>query len=65
MGTARELLVADEPQIRLVNEGRGAQAVAGGFRDHARVSELPQLVVDERQQIGGSLAIPGGRCVQE
>ena len=31
----------------------------GGFGRHARGGELPQLVVDEREQLGGGLAVAG------
>ena len=44
-----ELLVADQPQVRLVDEGGGDEGVAGGFGGHARGGQLPQLVVHERQ----------------
>jgi hypothetical protein len=43
------VLVADQPQVGLVNEGGGIKGVAGGFGRHARCGKLLQFVVDERQ----------------
>src|SRR6516164_3785344 len=56
-----ELLVTDETQVRLVDQGGGVKGVAGRFGGQARGGEPAQLVVDEGQKIGGSLAVaPGG-----
>ena len=52
-----EVLVADETQVRLVDQGGGVQGVPGILRGHPRGSELPQLVVDQRQQLLGRLAV--------
>jgi hypothetical protein len=60
-----ELLVANERQIRFVDEGSGVEGVAGGFSGHARGREHAQLVVDEREQVGGRLAVTGGCGVQQ
>jgi len=54
-----ERLVADEPQVRLVDEGGGVQGVAGGLGGHAYGGEGPQLVVHEWEQIGRGLAVTG------
>jgi hypothetical protein len=62
---AIELLVAHQPQIGFADQGGGVEGVAGGFRGHARGRELAQLVVDEGEQVGGRLAVTGGRGVQE
>jgi hypothetical protein len=62
---AIELLVAHQPQIGFADQGGGVEDVAGGFCSHARGRQLPQLVVNEREQVGGCLAITGGRGVQE
>ena len=56
---------ADQPEVRLVDEGGRLQGVAGGLGGHPRGGELPQLVVDEREQLGGGLAVTGRRGVQE
>src|SRR5262249_55928126 len=53
------LLVADEPQVGLVDQGGGAEGVAGRFAGHPRCREPAQLVVDEREQGGGRPAVPG------
>src|SRR5207237_2040789 len=39
--------------------------VAGGFRGRSRGSELPQLVVHQREQLGGGVAVAGLRGVEE
>jgi hypothetical protein len=39
--------------------------VAGGFRGHARGGELAQLVIDERQEVGRSLAVAASGSIQE
>ena len=49
--------VADKTQIGLVHERRGAEGLPGGLRRHFRGGQLPQLVVDQRQQVGGGLAV--------
>ena len=48
---------ADQAQVRLVDQGGGVERVAGRLGGHARGGELAQLVVDERQQLGGGLAV--------
>ncbi len=57
--TAVELLIADQPQVGFVNEGGGVEGVAGGFGGHGRGGELPELIVDERQQLSGGAAVAG------
>jgi hypothetical protein len=39
--------------------------VAGGFGRHARGGKGPQLVVDERQEVGGGLAVAGHGSIEE
>ena len=56
---------ADQPEVRLVNQGGGLEGVVGGLGGHARGGELPQLVVDEREQVGGGLAVTGRGGVEE
>ena len=36
-----------------------AAGVSGGFGGHAGGREVPQLVVDEREQLGGGVAVAG------
>jgi hypothetical protein len=59
-----EVLIPDQPQVRLVDEGGGVEGLAGGFGGHACGGELPQLVVDERQEVGG-LSVAGRGSIKE
>jgi cell wall assembly regulator SMI1 len=54
-----ELLIADQPQVSFVNQGGRVEGMAGGFGRHPSGGKLPQLVVDEREQLGGGLAVAG------
>ncbi len=65
VGSAGEQPVPDQSQVRLVHEGGGVEGVAGSFRRHAHGRELPQLVVDEREQVGGSPTVAGRGRVKE
>ena len=56
---------SDQPKVRLMDQGGGLEGVLGGLAGHARGGELAQLVVDEREQVGGGLAVTGRRGVQE
>ena len=40
-----------------MHQGRGVEGVPGPLRSHPRGGELPQLVVDERKQLGRGLAL--------
>ena len=62
---AVEVLVPDQPQVSLMNQGGGVEGVPGFLRGHPRGRELPQLVVDEREQVGRCLAITGRGGVKE
>ena len=55
----------DQAEVRLVDEGSRLQGLIGGLGRHPRAGELPQLVADEREQVGGSLAVTGRRGVEE
>jgi hypothetical protein len=46
---------ADQAQERLVHQGRRLQRVVAPFAAHRLLGELPQLVVDQRQQPGVAL----------
>ena len=63
--SAVELLIPDQPQVGFVNQGGRVEGVAGGFGRHARGGELPQLVIDERQQLGGGPAVASLGGTQE
>jgi hypothetical protein len=55
---------ADQPQIRLVDQGGRLKGLVGGFLRHPPGGELPQLVIDEREQLGGGAAIAGRGGIQ-
>ena len=48
---------SDQPEVRLVDQGGGLEGLAGLLRGHPRGGELAQLVVDEREQLGGGLGV--------
>jgi hypothetical protein len=52
-----ELLIAKQSQIDLVNQGRGVEGLARLFMSHFRLCESAKLIVDQRQQLIGSLPI--------
>ena len=54
-----EVLVPDQPHVSLMNQGGGVEGVPRFLGGHLRSRELPQLVVDEREQVGRSLLITG------
>jgi hypothetical protein len=56
---------ADQSEICLVDQGRGLKCLTGGFVRHARSGKLPQFVVDEREEIGGSLVVACRGSVQK
>jgi hypothetical protein len=55
----------DESEVRLVNQGGGLKGVVGRFGGHACRRESPQLVVHEREQVRGGLAITSRGGVEE
>src|SRR5262249_29689587 len=59
VSAAVEALVADQPQVRFVNQRGGLEGLAGLLLGHPRRRELPRLVVDELQQLRGGLAVTG------
>ena len=58
---AVELLVADEPEVRLVDERSGVEGVAGSFGGYARGGKRPERVVHERQEVVGRRPVVVGR----
>jgi len=48
---------ADKSEVRLVDKGSRLKCLVVGFGCQARSGKLPQLVVDEREQVGGRLAV--------
>jgi hypothetical protein len=65
VAAAVESLIAGQPQVRLVDEGRGLERLAGGFGLHPCGGELPQLVVHERQQVGRGPVVAGRGSIEE
>ena len=56
---------ADEPEVRLVDQRGGVEGLAGRLGGHPRGGEPAQLVLDEREQVGGGAAVPGRRGVEQ
>jgi hypothetical protein len=57
MPSTLEILVTQQPKIRLVDEGGRIEGMAGGLGGHLGGSEPAQFVIDERQQVIGGLAV--------
>ena len=51
--------MADEPKVRFMDQRGGVEGVTRSLLGHACGGELPQLVVNEREQVGGSSAVAG------
>ena len=51
------LLVAAEPQPRLVDERRGLERLVAGFPGHLGRGQLAQLVINQGQEFVGRLRI--------
>ena len=47
----------DQPQVRLVDQGRGLERLAGLLLGQPLGGQLAQLVVDQRQQLLGGLGV--------
>ena len=58
-------MIADQPQVRFVDQGGGVEGVAGCFGGHARGGELPQFVVHKRQQVGRGPAVASRGRIEE
>jgi hypothetical protein len=50
-------VVADQPQIGLVNQGRRLKRLAGPFPGQLLPGQSPKLVVDQRQEPTGGVRI--------
>jgi hypothetical protein len=57
MAPVGETVIANQSHVRLVDESGGVESVAGGFGGNPRGGKFPQLVVNERQQLGSGLAV--------
>ena len=51
------IVIADQPQPRLMHERGGLQCLIGRFIRHARSRQLAQFAIDQRQQFIGGLGI--------
>ena len=49
--------VADQPQVRLVDQGRRVERLPGLFASQLLRGQLAQFVVDQRQELSGDLLV--------
>jgi hypothetical protein len=61
VASVREFLIAHQPQIGFVDQGRRIERVMGRFDSHPRHSERPQLGIHEREQVRRRVMI-AARC---
>ena len=47
----------DQPEVRLVDQGRGLERLAGLLAGQLPRGQLAQLVVDQRQELSGGLRV--------
>ena len=59
------LLVSDQSKVRFVNQGGGVEGLPRGFGRDACGGEPPQFVVDEREKVGGGLAVAAVRGFEQ
>ena len=59
------LRLVDEPEVRLVDEGRGLEGVADALAPQVAGGEPPQLRVDERQQVFEGRALAFGEAQEQ
>jgi hypothetical protein len=57
VATARELTIADQTQVRLMDQGCGVEGLAGLLLGQLLCRLLAQLVVDQRQQLLGGVRV--------
>src|SRR5262249_42960819 len=51
------LLLADQAQVGLVDQGGGLERLPGGLLGHLVCGEFAQLVVDEEQELPGGVRV--------
>jgi hypothetical protein len=51
--------LADESQVRFVNEGGGLESLPRHLAGQVAGRQLAELVVDEREQLGGGRGVTG------
>src|SRR5262245_28157123 len=56
---------ADQPDVCFVNEAGRLKGLARLFGRELDGGQFPQLVVDERKEVGGGSSVSGGRRVQK
>ena len=56
---------ADQPEVRLVDEGGGLERLARLLPGQPGGGQLAQLVVDEGQQVGRGLRVAGRGGIEE
>ena len=56
---SRGRVAADQPEVRLVDQGGGLEGLARLLVGQPGGGELAQLVVDEREQLGRGLRVAG------
>ena len=56
---ACELAIADEPQVRLMDQGRGVECLARLLAGQPLGGQLAQLIVDQGQELLGDLRVAG------
>ena len=61
----RDVRMADEPEVRLVDEGRGLKCVFGGFVRHPCRGKFSQFVIDKRKQYGSRPTVASRRRVEK
>lgn len=54
---AVEVPVADQPEVGFMHQRGGIEGVARLLRRHPRSGELPQLLINEREEFGGGAAV--------
>src|SRR5262245_54630660 len=57
--------LAGEPQVGLVDQGGRLEGVARALAGQAVGGQPPQFVVDEREEVGGGLAVPGRGGIEQ
>src|SRR4051794_27062111 len=59
MTATGELAIADEPQVRLMDQGRGVERLARLLVRQPLGGQLAQLIVDQGQELLGDLRVAG------
>jgi hypothetical protein len=52
-----KVLVPDQPQVSLVDQGGGVESMVWGLGGHLGGGKFPQFVIDEGEQFRGGLAV--------